>query len=366
MIRVLQVIGSLNNGGSQAMIMNLYRNIDRSKIQFDFIIDRENELFFAQEIKALGGKIYILPTFNFKNILEYPKAWNKFFKEHPEYNIIHGHVRSTASIYLRIAKKYGLTAIAHSHSTSSGTGFSAIVKNILQYKIRYIADYFFACSKSAGIWLFGEKVFKEDNFYILKNAIDINSFIYDEKKRIEKRKELNIEGKFVIGHIGRFSSSKNHNFLIDVFKEIHQRESNAVLILVGDGKLRYSIENKVDDLGLGNNVIFTGVSSDIPELLQAMDVFVFPSLYEGLGIVAIEAQAAGLQCIVSDEVPQMATVTNMIKRISLKDGEKIWANHILHYKNRYNRKDNSKYILECGYDIKSTSQWLEKFYIDSL
>lgn len=363
MIRILQVIGSLGNGGSQAMIMNLYRNIDRSKIQFDFIIDRPEEQFFSEEIKNLGGKIYILPSFKSQNILNYKKSWRKFFEEYSEYKIIHGHVRSTAAIYLKIAKEKGLVAIAHSHSTSSGSGFSSIVKNIMQYPIRYIADYLFACSYSAGEWLFGKKACKKNNFFIQKNAIDSKRYIYNNEKRKEKRKELQIENKYVIGHVGRFDAPKNHEFLIDVFKKVHDRNNKAVLMLIGDGNLRTFIEEKVEELEISDSVIFTGIRSDIPELLNVMDLFLFPSLFEGLGIVVIEAQACGLKCIVSNTVPKEAYVTDLIESIDLKASDNFWAKKILEYPSVYVRQNTYEEICQKGYDIISAAQWLQDFYL---
>lgn len=291
-IRILHVLGRLDRGGAETMVMNLYRNIDRTRVQFDFIIHTNDECDYDEEILSLGGIIYHIPQFNGKNFLQFKKAWHSFFKTHPEYKIIHGHVRSTASIYLWIAKKYGLITIAHSHNTSSGVGFSAFIKNTLQYPLRYIADYLFACSKSAGQWLFGKKVLKKNNFIILKNAIDSQKYIYDPNIRIKVRKELQIADKFVIGHIGRFNIQKNHDLLINIFNTVHNRNKNSILLIVGDGELRSSIQKKVENLGLMDSVIFLGVRSDIPELIQAMDFFLFPSLFEGLGIVAIEAQVS--------------------------------------------------------------------------
>lgn len=363
MIRVLHVIGSLNNGGSQAMIMNIYRNINREKIQFDFIIDREDEVFFADEIKQLGGKIYVMPIFNLRNLFKFIKEWNKFFCEHEEYKIIHGHVRSTAAIYLKIAKKYGLETISHSHSTSSGTGIKALIKDIMQYPIRYIADYFFACSKDAGQWLFGKKVIEKENFYIIKNAIDAKKYIYNDDIRIKIRKEFNIEDKFVIGHIGRFSTPKNHSYLIDIFKEIYEENKNSILMLVGDGELRKCIEEKVAKLNLQDNVIFTGIRSDINYILQGMDVFVCPSLFEGLGIVVIEAQATGLHCLVADTLPKLETkVTDLIQYLPLDNNIRGWSRNLLKYNNNYERTNRYKDIENSGYDINSTVKEIERFY----
>ncbi|HLR52451.1 MAG TPA: glycosyltransferase family 1 protein [Candidatus Avamphibacillus sp.] len=361
-IRVLQVFAQMNRGGAETMIMNLYRNIDRSKIQFDFIVHTEEKCDFDDEIYKLGGRIFRVPAYKGKNHINYWKSWRDFFNDHPEYNIIHGHVRSTAAIYLRIAKKYGLTTIAHSHNISSGNGFSALIKNLLQYPIRYVADYLFACSKAAGKWLFGTEACKKSNFHILNNAIDVKDFTFNKEVRKKKRKEFGIEDRFVIGHVGRFHPQKNHDFIVDIFKSIHDRYNNAVLLLVGDGELRQTMERKVNELGLSDQVIFTGVRSDIPELMQTMDLFLFPSLYEGLGIVVVEAQAAGLHCIVSKTIPKEVYITDLVKSISLKQKAEEWADEALKIAefDRLNFRDTVK---SSGYDITETTKWVENFYL---
>ncbi|KPB05741.1 glycosyltransferase family 1 protein [Bacillus sp. CHD6a] len=364
-IRVLHVLGALNRGGAETMVMNLYRNIDREKVQFDFIIHTNKKCDYDDEIKSLGGKIYNLPRYKGINHYQYKKAWREFLKKHPEYKIVHGHMRSTASIYLKIANRYGCNTIAHSHNTSSGKGITAVTKNIYQYQIRYIADYLFACSQTAGTWLFGKNVLDNEKFLLLKNAIDTKKFTFNKDKRKTWRKELNIEDKFVIGHIGRFHAQKNHDLLINIFKEVHDKNKDAVLLLVGEGHLRNSIEKKVDELGLNNNVIFTGVRTDIPELLQAMDVFVFPSLYEGLGIVVIEAQTAGLQSIVADTLPAEVYLTDLIQTVPLSAPIDTWAQKIIQYSGGYNRDSNSHQIINSkGYDIEQNALWLENFYLN--
>ena len=362
-IRILHVTAGMNRGGSETLMMNLYRNIDKTKVQFDFILHTQGECIFNEEIRKLGGRIYSVPRYKGFNHFKYKKAWNIIFKLHPEYKIIHAHVRSTASIFLRIAKRFGLKTISHSHSTSSrGNRLERIVKKIIQFPIKHIAEYFFACSESAGKWLFGNKILKQSNFKIINNAIDVEKYVYDEIKRKEVREFLGIQDKFVVGHIGYFTKPKNHIFILEVFKEIYNKNNKAVLLLIGDGELRSVIESKISKLQLENNVILVGIRSDIPELLQAMDVFVFPSLFEGLGIVAIEAQAAGLPCIVADTIPQEAFVTDIIESLSLKVSPEIWANKILDYKN-HKRRNTYHEIVNKGYDIKETVKWLEKFYL---
>ena len=193
--RILQVIGGLDNGGSQAMILNIYRKIDREKVQFDFIVDHPDEMYFASEVKALGGKIHIMPTFTGFNLQEILKAWNDFFITHPEYKIIHAHVRSYASIFLSIAKKHGLVTISHSHSTSSGKGLKAVVKNILQIRLRYVADYMMSCSYHAGEWLFGKKAADSERHFVINNAVDVPKYVYSKARSDEQREKWGIRRK---------------------------------------------------------------------------------------------------------------------------------------------------------------------------
>lgn len=359
-IRVLQMIGSLDVGGSQIMIMNIYRNINRKLVQFDFVIDRDEESFFKEEILRLGGKIYKLPKFNGKNFFDVTKAWDNFLNKHKEYKIIHSHVRSYASIYLPIAKNHGLKTIIHSHSTSNGSGFASAVKKVMQFPLRYIADYFFACGKDAGQWLFG----RNTKFKILNNAIDTNVYKFDMAKRLEIRKSLGIsDDTFVVGNVGRFMEVKNHSFLIDIFAEL-SKHKKAKMLLVGDGELRSEIEDKIKRLNLTDKVILTGFVDNVQDYLQAMDVFVFPSVYEGLGIVAVEAQATGLPVVCSDVVPKESKITSIIKYIPLDKPVSFWEKCILKCTDGYERKDTTDKIKKAGYDIHQTAQWLENFYIN--
>ncbi|WP_343223137.1 glycosyltransferase family 1 protein [Mesobacillus maritimus] len=355
------MLGGLDRGGAETMIMNLYRNIDRENLQFDFIIHTDKKCDYEDEITSLGGNVYTIPRYKGKNHLQYIKAWHNFFRQNTQYKIVHGHMRSTAYLYLSIAKKYGLKTIAHSHNTSSGKGFPSLVKSILQYPIRYNADYLLACSKYAGLWLFGKKACEMGNFYVLNNAIDTKKFNYNEKVREYKREELGIKDKFVIGHIGRFHEQKNHEYLIDIFSSVYKKNKDAVLILVGDGPKKNAIMKKVDMLGLTENVLFTGVRTDIPELFQTMDIFVFPSLYEGLPVTLIEAQASGLQCIIADNITKEVNITGAINYISITKPSSFWAEEIIN-RSRYTRQSTSTTISEAGYDVKLNAKWLQNFY----
>ena len=361
-IRILHMIGSLNFGGSQAMIINLHKAIDKSKVQFDYVIDHPDHLHYASIVKELGGKIYTLPAFNGLNFFEVRKAWKIFFKDHPEYKILHSHVRSYATLYLPIAKKAGLKTIIHSHNTSSGKGVKAVVKWFMQRGLRKNVDYYFACSDVAGKWLFGEKITKQSNYHVLNNAIDVDKYAYSELSRKKIRDEFNLKNELVVGHVGRFHPQKNHSFLVDIFAEIHKKRPDSVLMLVGTGDLMESVKEKVSELKLDDCVIFTGSRADVNELLSAFDVFVFPSLFEGLPVTLVEAQAANLPIVCSESITKEVLVTNLVAMLSLSLNANAWADIVISKGNvdrKYSVKEN---IASAGYDIKKTSEWLINFY----
>lgn len=363
-IRVLQVLGRLNRGGAESMIMNLYRNVDREKVQFDFVIHTKEHCDFTDEVIALGGRIYSAPRYNVKNHFAYKKWWNNFFKTHTEYKVIHGHMYSIASIYLKIANKYGLKTISHSHTSSAKTGFSGVVKRVIQLPLKNIPDWLFACSDNAGRWLYGENVGKRQNYILLKNAIDFQKYIYTPEIAGKIRRELGIENKFVVGHIGRMFPAKNHPYLLEIFKAYSQKNENSILLLVGDGPDRKTIGKKAEELGISDKVIFTGVRSDVNEVLQAMDIFVFPSFYEGLPVTVIEAQATGLPCLISDAVTDEVCITDLVTRYSLGNSPEMWADKIAEM-TPSERRNTAAEIANSGYDIKTTSEWLQDFYIEN-
>ena len=361
-IRVLHVLTAMKRAGAETMLMNLFRNIDRSKIQFDFAVSSNEKCDYDDEIMALRGRIYHYPKYTGYNHFAYKKWWDRFFSEHKEYRIIHGHVNSTAAIYLKTAKQHGLYAIAHSHTTSSGSGVSAIMKDLYQWPIRYIADFFMACSHEAGVWLFGQKVCGSNKFLVLRNAIDTSLFSYDENKRSNIRTQLNIDHNYVIGHVGRFVPEKNHAFIINVFRTYLKINSNAVLLLVGAGPLKEQIAASVRDIK--DRVIFLGSRDDVYNWLLAMDVFLFPSLYEGLGIAVIEAQASGLPCVVSDKVPKAASCTDLVSFLPLSDDAGKWADALNNCAARQtHRRDYINEVKHAGYDVKQTAKELEEFYL---
>lgn len=281
MIRILQYIGPLQIGGSQSFILEIYRKIDKTKIQFDFIVFPKCNKSLKNEIENLGGIIYESPQYNGKNHIIYKKWWNDFFCYHPEYKILHGHVRSVAAIYVAIAKKYGLKTIVHSHSTSNGSGIQSLFKTIFQFPIRYQADYLLACSQEAGKWLFGRNAVKKKNYHTFLNAIDVKRYTFNINMREQLRSDMGLNDFFVIGHIGRLSEPKNHKFLFLVFKEVLNYDNNVRLLLVGDGELRKELENYCHELGISDYVIFMGNVINTEWYYWVMDIFVFPSLWEG-------------------------------------------------------------------------------------
>ena len=363
MVRVVHYIGSLEYGGSQSFVMEMYRKIDRDKLQFDFITFPNQKTEIYNEIVKLGGRVYESPQYNGKNHFIFMKWWNDFFDKHAEYNIFHCHVRSVASLCIGIAHKYGRYAIAHSHSTSNGSGFIGLIKNIMQYPVRYQADYLFACSQYAGKWMFGNNVDKRKNYKIVSNAIDAERFSYDIETRENLRRNLNIEDKVVLGHIGRFTKPKNHQFLLKIIYEMCKIRKDVMLLLVGDGELRKSVENKINDLGIQNNVILVGSKSNTQDYYQAMDVFLVPSFWEGLGIVVIEAQAAGLICVVSDNIPKEADVgAGLVKFLSLNEDIRNWVN-VIENSIGYERKGRLAEIQRAGFDVMKNAKKMERFYL---
>lgn len=359
MVRILHVVTDMRQGGLETMLMNYYRCIDKSIIQFDFAVHRTKRGTFDDEIEEMGGKIYRLPKLNPFN-KNYKQALGKLFDEHPEYQIIHVHQDCMSSIILKIAKEHGVRVrIAHSHASSQDKNLKYPIKLFYKRLIPYYATHLFACSKEAGEWMF-----KGAPFNVLNNAIDAEKFLFNEHNRVVKRAEFDIgPEELLIGHIGRFSPPKNHEFLIDVFFEI-QKCTKSKLLLVGDGRLRESIIQKVEKFGITDKVIFAGLRSDVAEILQAMDVFILPSIYEGLGIAVIEAQASGLPCIVSTGVSLECKKTDLVQQISLAESAKKWAALSIAAK-RKERINTFNEIKESGYDIGENVRSLQEFYLSA-
>lgn len=360
-IRVLQVVPNMNAGGLETLIMNLYRNIDREKVQFDFLLHYDGDFFYSDEIRKLGGHIYNLTVRNDNNFVKYLRDLDTFFKNHKEYNIVHGHMVSTAVFYLHYAKKNGCKVrIVHSHNTNTVIGLKGIAKKVLAKAAIVPANTYFACGKLAGKFLYGKK-----KFIVLNNGIDVDQFKYSESIRKEVRKEINIENNHVYGHVGRFNMQKNHKFLLNVFNEICKIDDKAVLILVGMGELETEVFNQAKTMGIMNRIKYLGVRDDVNRLYQAMDVFIFPSYFEGFPVVATECQASGLPMLVSDSVTSEIKITPCVHFLSLNDGAKRWAKYATEIIEEQ-RKDYSKELINNGYDIKKIAYKLQNYYIENV
>lgn len=348
--------------------MNYYRNIDKDKIQFHFLCDEDSTNIPYEEIEKMGGKVIIIPPY--QRLFEYQKELYRIFKEN-NYKIVHSHISTLSVFPLRIAKKAGVPIrIAHSHSTSNKKEWKRnLIKNILRPFSKLYANQFFACSELSGRWLFGEKAFKNDKIKIINNAIDLEKFKFNKEKRNEIRKKLKIDENIIlIGHIGRFVTQKNHEFLIDVFNEIikkrKQENFDSKLILIGQGNLKENIIEKIKYLGLQDYVIFTGQTTNVSDYYNAMDIFVLPSLYEGLPVVGIEAQANGLLCEFSTDMTKETKVLNTTKFISLKETAKKWAEIILEGYKNFKRKNSFDEMTKKNFNIKEEAKKLEKYYIN--
>lgn len=363
MLRVLQVIGKMDRAGAESLIMNLYRAVDRTKVQFDFMVFTSEEGDYDQEILELGGRIYHMPSFKGYNYLNLCGNFKEFFKKHP-YKVVHGHIGSLSPAYLYYAKKNGAYAIVHSHATKSSVLWERYAFWLLSHRVSSIADYFFACSKQAGIDMFGSEIAEKDNFKVLKNCINVEAFKYSEERHQSLKELFKLEDKMVYGHVGRFTEAKNHEFLIEVFEKLAEKNDKSVLLLVGRGELENKIKKIVHEKKLDEKVIFMGVRDDIPDMMNLFDVFVFTSVFEGLGNVCIEAQAAGLPCFVSNAIQNEAIVSEHVWRYSLDDTAKEWAHNIEEVMSRFERKDGRGSVTEAGYDAKSIAEWLQTFYLE--
>ena len=358
-VRILHVVTYMGRGGLETMIMNYYRHIDRSKVQFDFLVHRDFRADYDNEIETMGGRIFRLPRL-VPWSRSYLKSLENFFREHSEYKIVHVHQDCLSSVILKVAQKCGVPVrIAHSHNSSQDKNLKYLIKLLYKRQIPTYATQLFACGKEAGDWMFAGAPYQ-----FLNNAIETSRYTFDTEARHQMRSRLGISNTaFVVGHVGRFHPQKNHSFLIDIFTDFKTKTSNAVLLLVGDGDLRTAMEQKAALLGISNSVIFTGVRSDVPDLMQAIDCFVFPSLYEGLPVTLVEAQAAGLPCIVSAGVPVECDKTDLVKHISPSAGPAHWAAEIL--KTQSNARRNTReQIIQAGYDIEANAQWLQNFYLE--
>ena len=368
-IKVLILDTVMDRGGAETMTMNYFRNMDRTKVSYDFLVHREYKAAYEDEIEKLGGKIYrICPPYP-QNYFRYTRDIRKLFKEHPEYKIIHCNMMELGLLAYREAKRCHVPVrICHAHTAPGKERLTlkGMIRGAYKKCMKPYVTHKFACGKAAAEWVFGKNSI--DDVIYMKNAVDVDLFRYNESVERNVRSEFHIENKYVVGHVGRFFEPKNHPFIIDIFAEVSKRNLNAVLMLVGGGELDDACMNatkeKVKRLGLEEKVIFTGVREDVHRLLQAFDVFILPSLCEGFPVVLVEAQAAGLRCVVSDRVTEECNIVSSVDYIPLEAGAVKWAEHILRIS--YQKQDTKSQIINAGYDIHTNAAWLQNFYLSTI
>lgn len=361
MQRILHVLGRTDRGGTESMLMTHYRHIDRTRLQFDFVIHTEDKCDFDDEIESLGGRIYRVRRFNVLNYFQYQSDWKKFFSEHREYRVIHIHHFLVAGVILPIAAKMGVKVrIVHSHNTKPPIFLLKekvmwlFHKNLIKYSTQRLA-----CSEAAGQYLFGNH-----SFEVFNNAIETEKFRFDSTARSSIRKELGVEeNAFVVGHVGSFrTQQKNHSFIIDVFAAFVKKNPLSRLVLVGTGELQNEIRQKAESLGIAQYCIFTGARGDIPKVLSAFDLFLFPSFFEGLSVVSIEAQASGLPILASTNVTSESKLTDLFVQISLEESAETWAEKIYNTSIPSERGAFVEQVKAMEYDVESNIKKLEKYY----
>ena len=361
--RVLNLFTIMNRGGAETMVMNYYRQIDRTKLQFDFMVHRDERGEYDDEIEALGGRIFRMPPVRPWSASSYRKQVSEFYKKHPEYRVIHSHMSELGYYDFIEAERLGVPVrIAHAHNRPHGVDLKSPMRWYYKTKMMPHITHMFICGEEAGNWLFGEK--NSGKFIMLNNAIDSRKYALDPSVRKKVRDDLGISNNLVIGHVGRFDTQKNHRFLIEIFNKVQAKRSDALLLLIGNdsGEIGEKIHSMVSAFGISDKVRFLGVRSDVAELMQAMDVFLFPSLFEGLSLASVEAQAAGLQVLISDGVPIECKKTPLVHVMPLSASAESWADKVTELAG-IPRQNTCQDIIDSGFDIKENAKWLQNFYL---
>ncbi|WP_282035623.1 glycosyltransferase [Saccharicrinis aurantiacus] len=355
----------MDRGGAETMVMNYFRNVDRSTVVFDFLVHREEEGAYDNEIKTLGGNIFKLPGISLKSLSAYKQAVHRFFEEHNDYRIIHGHCSELGYWIYKEASKKGVPFIAaHAHNAPLGWDLKMPFRNVLKRLMRPYITHCFTCAEASAIWLFGKE--RAKNAIFQANAVDASKFQYAENKRNKIRTREQWDKRFIIGNVSRFDKQKNHLFLLDIVSEILKKRQDILCVLIGANGSEYEkVKQRIKDLNLGNHIKLYGTRSDIPELMQGMDVLLFPSFHEGLSVTMIEAQSSGLKTYTSTGVSkQVAIIPKLVDFIELNRGAKYWASQILQQK--YERKNTFESIKVAHFDIKENAKWLTEFYLSQI
>lgn len=363
-VRILHVFNRFDQGGIENFVINLLEEIDKEKFEFNFAIMSGEKGVLDDVALNLGANIYYFNKGD-KTIKNISNNLNMIFDNYGPFDVIHSHCYFFSGYILYLSKKKDIPIrIAHSHETFKGQIYT-LKRYLYEWGMRRLieknATYKLGCSKDACIHLYN----KIDNkTFIINNAINIKKFHFDQEIRDSIRKELNLSNKFVIGHVGRMEDQKDHKYLIEIFNEIHEQDPNSILLLIGNGSLKNQILNQINELNLNDSIILLGNRKNVNELMQAMDVFVFPSKYEGLGIVLIEAQVSGLKCITSTNVPEEVNVSKKVIFLDKNDKNK-WINTILNLRGSL-RDNNEELIYNSGYSMKTNVKKIEKIYLEKI
>ena len=359
-VRVLHLLQRMEPAGVQSFLMNLYRNIDKSKVQFDFLVHYKEQQFYDDEIESMGGRIYKLSVREDYNLAWYRRQLRKFFADHREYTVLHGHMETLSGIWMKEAERAGIpTRIAHSHTAGFGKGPKAAVRQVFRRQYPLYATDLFACSKAAGDFMFPDRTYR-----LIPNAIDVQRYAFRTEVRSEVRAELGIDaGTFVIGHIGRFHRSKNQLFLLEIMSELSSLMRNCQLIIAGDGDERSAIEAKISELGINDCVRLLGKRQDACRLYQAFDTFVLPSYFEGMPLVGIEAQASGCPSFFSTGVSSETGITDLATFLPLDSGPRLWAQRIAGFHSGNPRPHYAIEVSNAGFDVRGLARTMERFYL---
>lgn len=364
MIRVLHSVSNMDRAGIETMLMNYYRHMDREKVQFDFLCNKTKPGAYDEEVKALGGKIYHTPGLNPIKYPKYLKYMKNLFSEHSEYKIVEAHNGALGVYALHAAKVNNIeTRIFHAHGASITKDWKLPIKLVCKALLPANMTHHYTCGIAAAECYFGKKVVEAGDYEFIPNAIEVDRFVYNEQIRNRIRSEFNLEGKHVVGHVGRFMAQKNHSFILEIFSELVKKDSDAQLVLLGDGELMDEMKNKVKQLGIEKAVTFVGNVGNANEWYQAFDCFILPSIWEGLPVVGVEAQAADLPCIFSTNVTKEIGLSEKVKFLSLNDEKEKWVNAILDYLKCEKRVNNKELIVNKHYDITTEAINLQNKYL---
>lgn len=365
-IRVLQIVAKMERNGYESRIMDIYRNLDRDKVQFDFYTQRKEQGDFDEEICSLGGQIFYNNPIHPLRFFQYLGQLNSFFSNH-HYKIVHSHLNSYSAWGLFAAKRNNVKVrIAHSRNSGFDPGWKTIFKKASKLFVNLPPTHRFACSQNAGMWLFGKTFLSDPNSKVIPNAFNCDAFTFDNKTRLDVREELGLGKEIAVVNVGRLSPPKNHFMLLKIFSVFKENNPCARLFLFGEGELEEQIKERASVMGIDEAIVFMGNRADVNRYLNGMDILLFPSVYEGFGTVTIEAQCNGLPVLASNVLPEETQLTELIQYESLNAPISSWADKMKRLLMECPRKDHSSVVKNAGYDMKINAQHMQEFYLQSI